>query len=155
LNRNEIDLVIPSDMEYEPVVVRSAGTVAEQMGFPRARVEDVKTVVGEAFINAVEHGNRGQSRRKVTIRFYRAGRSLRIDVSDGGTGFNPEKIPQPHLMRKIHGQEPLRGWGLYLIEQLVDRLEVRSRFPFGSCLRLTLLPEQSSGDPEEADDSKD
>lgn len=134
----QVELVLPGDLDLEPVAVQAAGAVAVQTGLPPERIEDVKTAVGEAFINAVEHGNRGRVDRQVTLRFRREGNGLRVDVVDCGKGFDPDRLKAPHLREKIEGHESRRGWGLFLMRGLVDRLEVDRRTPSGCCLRLTI-----------------
>ena len=47
-----------SRMGYEKVAMSTARPVAKLMGFPEDRIEDLKTAVAEACINAIEHGNR-------------------------------------------------------------------------------------------------
>ena len=56
--RNVVQLCIPSVLGWERVAVDLAASVARQMGFPSERVEDIKTAVSEATLNAIEHGNR-------------------------------------------------------------------------------------------------
>ncbi len=139
----QVELALPSTLAFEPVAVQLAGSVAAQMGFSTARREDVKTAVGEAFINAVEHGNRGRADRRVTLRFELAAEELRVEVADGGAGFDPDRAAVPHLQEKIAGRESRRGWGLFLMRRLVDHLEVHPQVPSGCCLSLTIRPEQS------------
>ncbi|HEQ60062.1 MAG TPA: ATP-binding protein, partial [Firmicutes bacterium] len=114
--------------------------------FPPERVEDVKTAVGEAFINAVEHGNRGRADRQVTLRFHREGNALRVDVVDCGKGFDLNRLEVPHLRPKIEGRESRRGWGLFLMRRLADHLEVSRQRPSGSCLSMTIGSRPSSLD---------
>jgi len=137
---NPIELVLPGRIDYEWMAIESARTVAAQMDFPDSRIEDVKTVVSEGFLNAIRHGNRGREGRKVKIRFLMESEALRIEITDHGRGFDPDRVPAPQLRKKIQHREPPGGWGLFLIRQLVDKLEVQRRFPFGSSLVLTMRP---------------
>jgi len=141
-----VELVLPGDIELEAVAVQAAGAVAAQAGFPPERVEDVKTAVGEAFINAVEHGNRGRADRQVTLRFHRQGNTLRVDVFDCGKGFDLNRLEAPHLRPKIEGRESRRGWGLFLMRHLADHLEVSRCTSGGSCVSLTIVSRPSSLD---------
>jgi len=45
-------------MGFEKVAMSTASSVAKLMGFRDERIEDLKTAVAEACINAIEHGNR-------------------------------------------------------------------------------------------------
>ena len=141
----QVELVLPGRMDFEPVAIQSAGAVAAQAGLSSERIEDVKTAVGEAFINAVEHGNRGREDRPVTLCFTLVSDGLRVEVADDGSGFDLERASVPHLREKIEGRESPRGWGLFLMSRLADDLEVSRRAPSGCCLRLTVYSERSPG----------
>ena len=55
--RHTVELKIPSELGYEKVAMAAAGSVAKKMGFTADRVDDLKTAVSEACINAIEHGH--------------------------------------------------------------------------------------------------
>jgi serine/threonine-protein kinase RsbW len=92
------------------------------MGFREARVEDLKTAVAEACINAIEHGNRLNEALSVGVVLNAGEDSLEVKVIDDGKGMKglPHK---PDIDRKIHGEEDPRGMGMFLIQALVDEAE--------------------------------
>ena len=53
-----VEVRLPSRLGYEKVAMSTAAAVAKLMGFREDRIEDLKTAVAEACINAIEHGNR-------------------------------------------------------------------------------------------------
>ena len=57
LNGKPVELRVPSRMGYEKVAMGTAASVAKLMGFPDDRIEDLKTAIAEACLNAIEHGN--------------------------------------------------------------------------------------------------
>ena len=57
-NSSSIELRLPSRLGYEKVAMNTAASVARLMGFSEERVDDLKTAVAEACINAMEHGNK-------------------------------------------------------------------------------------------------
>ena len=59
-----------------------AGSVARQMGFPAERVDDLRTAVLEATLNAIEHGNRLKATKKVSIILAPKPQRLEITVRD-------------------------------------------------------------------------
>ncbi len=140
-----IDVLLPGRADYEWMAIRSAELVASRMGFAGERIEDVKTVVAEAFLNAVQHGNRGRPDRKVLIRYRLEPDVLSIEILDRGRGFDPRGIPEPRVREKMQHRQAPGGWGLFLMRRLANRLEVRRRFPFGSCVRLEIRPEPGEG----------
>jgi anti-sigma regulatory factor (Ser/Thr protein kinase) len=54
------------------------------------------------------------------------GRFLHVEVEDHGVGFDPASVP-PASRSRVHGCVAKRGWGLTLIGELVDHVDVQSR----------------------------
>ena len=52
-----VELKIPSEPGFEKVAMRLAAEVAERMGFSPERIDDLRTAVSEACLNAIRHGN--------------------------------------------------------------------------------------------------
>ena len=96
-------------------------TVARGMNFPPERVEDLKTAIAEACINAIEHGNKLQVNMRVGVKFTVGEGRLQVAVHDQGKGLaaNPER---PDLESRIEGRKEARGWGVFLIENLMDEV---------------------------------
>ena len=93
-------------------------------GLEQARLDRLKTAVGEATMNAMEHGNEYRADRPVSIRVLGSADTLRVQVSDlGGVTELPER-EIPDLEAKLAGRQKPRGWGLFLIEQMVDEARV-------------------------------
>jgi serine phosphatase RsbU (regulator of sigma subunit)/anti-sigma regulatory factor (Ser/Thr protein kinase) len=93
-------------------------------GLDEARLDRLKTAVGEATMNAMEHGNEYRADRPVSIRVLGSADSLRVQVSDlGGVIELPER-EDPDIEAKLAGRQKPRGWGLFLIEQMVDEAHV-------------------------------
>jgi serine phosphatase RsbU (regulator of sigma subunit)/anti-sigma regulatory factor (Ser/Thr protein kinase) len=93
-------------------------------GLEQARLDRLKTAVAEATMNAMEHGNEYRADRPVSIRVLGSADTLRVQVSDlGGVTELPER-EIPDLEAKLAGRQKPRGWGLFLIEQMVDEARV-------------------------------
>jgi serine/threonine-protein kinase RsbW len=92
------------------------------MGFPDDRVEDLKTAVAEACINAIEHGNRLNEKLSVGVVLSAGADSLEVKVIDDGKGMQKQPS-KPDIDRKMHGEEDPRGMGMFLIQALVDEAE--------------------------------
>lgn len=132
------ELRLPSRLGFEKVAMNTAATVAQIMGFPEHRIEDLKTAVAEACINAIEHGNRLDESLTVLVILSIAAGTLEVKVVDRGAGVKSSTIPTPNLDRKIHGEEDVRGMGMFLIQSLVDEAEWVSGNPEGSYARLAI-----------------
>ncbi len=93
-------------------------------GLERARLDRLKTAVGEATMNAMEHGSEYRADRPVSIRVLGSADSVRVQVSDlGGITELPDR-ETPDIEAKLAGRQRPRGWGLFLIEQMVDEARV-------------------------------
>jgi serine/threonine-protein kinase RsbW len=99
--------------------------VAKLVGFREDRVEDLKTAVAEACINAIEHGNRLNEKLSVGVVLSAGEDWLEVKVIDDGKGLSkqPGKLIKPDIDRKMHGEEDPRGMGMFLIQALVDEAE--------------------------------
>ena len=117
-----VEVRLPTRMGYEKVAMSTAASVAKLMGFPEDRVEDLKTAVAEACINAIEHGNRLNEKLSVGVVLNAGADSLEVKVIDDGTGISKQP-PKPNIDRKMHGEEDARGMGMFLIQALVDEAE--------------------------------
>lgn len=133
-----IRLVLPSQFGYEKIAMDAAAALAEIMGFSAQRVEDLRTAVSEACINAMEHGNNLSADRRVEFVLVPGRRALKVQVHDCGQGFKMALRKEPNIARKLAGEESPRGWGLYLIERLVDRVEFRTIDDGGHVTTLTM-----------------
>lgn len=84
--------------------------------------ERLKTAVGEAVMNAIEHGNAGDEDTFVAIEVESNAASLVVRVTDDGSGLVTGAPPEPDLEAKLAGDQTSRGWGLFLIEKMVDEM---------------------------------
>ena len=117
-----------ADIELEAAERVSA--VADSIGMSADKVDEVRMAVVEACINAVEHSGSSDGRLYLGIAVLRdsggdAEESLQVTISDHGVGFDPDKLVQPDIGKKLKSANK-RGWGLKIIEGLMDRVDVRS-----------------------------
>jgi serine/threonine-protein kinase RsbW len=119
---SNVEVRIPSQLGYEKVAMSTAASMAKLMGFSADRVEDLKTAVAEACINAIEHGNHGDASIPVGVVLSMNAGELEVKVLDDGKGMNAPP-PKPDIDRKMTGEEQARGMGMFLIQSLVDDVE--------------------------------
>ena len=117
-----VEVRLPSRMGFEKVAMSTAASVAKLMGFPESRIEDLKTALAEACINAIEHGNRLNETLKVGVILSASSDALEVKVLDDGSGMKTHPA-KPDIDRKMHGEEDPRGMGMFLIQALVDEAE--------------------------------
>lgn len=132
------ELRLPTRLGFEKVAMSTAASVAELMGFSSDRVEDLKTAVSEACINAIEHGNQMNELLGVVVTMSMSVESLEVMILDQGTGVQREEMHVPDIDRKMLGEEDPRGMGMFLIQALVDEVEYVNDQPRGSYARLTI-----------------
>jgi len=120
------------------VAMATAASVARLKGFSDERIEDLKTAVAEACINAIEHGNHLNENLSVGIILSTSADELEVKVLDNGSGISKQP-PKPDIDRKVHGEEDPRGMGMFLIQALVDEAEwVHDSKGKGSYVRLVI-----------------
>jgi serine/threonine-protein kinase RsbW len=124
-----VELRLPSELGWERVAVDLAACVAARMGFPADRIEDIKTAVSEATLNAIEHGNALDAAQSVLIVFVPEPEKLEISVRDRSRRElvpSDPAAPAPSLQDRLAGLSSARGWGMFLIRSLVDEVEFSS-----------------------------
>ena len=98
-----VRLEIPSDRHMVDLAEAVGVRVARIHQMPDGQIEDFGLAVRESVINAIVHGNREVSARRVSIEFALASRSvprrLVTTVCDQGQGFDLEKGPIRWLRR--------------------------------------------------------
>src|SRR5882672_4961095 len=106
-------------------LARVADAVADQ-GLSDARLERLKTAVAEATMNAIEHGNGNRPEIPVEVEVTQDGDEIVVAITDQGGRMHPDtdEHEAPDLVRKLDGDQSPRGWGLFLIRNMVDAMDV-------------------------------
>lgn len=121
--REEIDRFTLSSTEgNERLVMERVASIATELGMGADRLERLKTAVSEASMNAIEHGNGFDASLPIDVTVFNKAGRLVVRIEDHGNG--PE-IPDgelPDIDAKLAGLQSPRGWGLFLIEEMVDAL---------------------------------
>jgi len=111
-----------SEFGQEKIVTAELARLLTQQRVRAERREEVVTAVGEACLNALEHGNRLDGDRPVEVRMIMTGPSCTFRIYDEGSGFDFSPLPEDQAAR--HGQADPRGWGLLFISSFADRIRV-------------------------------
>lgn len=119
----EIELTIPIMPDMEITATHTATSVAEYMKFDADRIDELKMALIEAIINAFEHSKSRDG--KVRIKFLIGDDNLTVIIQDHGQGFDIQEIEKPEIASKLRSSYK-RGWGLMLIEKLMDTVYVES-----------------------------
>ena len=91
----------------------------------------------------MEHGNRGRPEARVVVSMHLGDKDFRVSVKDEGNGI--PQIPQPiDIRRKVERLEPPNGLGLFLIKELVDRVNFNEETDDGHVVQMVLKMEKSN-----------
>src|SRR6266568_511026 len=99
------------------------------LNLPVRRLDQLKTAVAEATMNAMEHGNHYLPDRPVYIKVLASQAALSVRITDhGGTRILPSEsgIEVPDIEAKLAELQTPRGWGLFLIKHMVDEMNISS-----------------------------
>jgi serine/threonine-protein kinase RsbW len=142
VNERYIEVILPNQIGYERIAMASSASFAKMFGFSSERIEDLKTVVSEAAVNAMQHGNKGRPDARVTIRMNLENDTIYVTVTDDGEGI--KKIyPKPDIDRIIDNLDPAIGFGIFLIKQLVDDVDFNIKTEKGNGLRMAIKKSKS------------
>ena len=133
-----MELSFPSELGYEKVAREAVAAFARRLGCDRERVEDLKTALGEACINAIEHGNGRAPGLRVDVSCVGTADRLEIEVHDHGLKRYEAGGTVASIDLKLRGLAPLRGMGLMMIAQLVDEAGFTESVDGGNHFRLVL-----------------
>jgi serine/threonine-protein kinase RsbW len=134
---NKITVVIPNRLGSEKKAMEKAAQMARDMGFSEDRVNDLKTAIAEACINAMEHGNKMDDSTFIGITLTPGSSTLEVAVRDEGKGI--QKIITPSIQDKVEGSDPsMRGWGVFLIKELMDDVQFLSHQGGGNTVRMVI-----------------
>jgi anti-sigma regulatory factor (Ser/Thr protein kinase) len=119
------DFSLPSERGNERRAMEEVARAVSDLGLPEKTLQRLKTAVAEATMNAMEHGNRYDPEVPVKIQVLSSEADLFVRITDqgGSPGPDPDKAV-PDLEAKLEGMQSLRGWGLFLIQSMVDEVRV-------------------------------
>jgi serine/threonine-protein kinase RsbW len=129
-------LQVPSSTGNLAMIRDFVASVAAQAGLGDEDVAHLELAVDEACTNVIEHAHKGDLAREVVVRAIFDEATLRIEVVDSGSGFDPDAVPPADLERLVHERRG-GGLGLKVMRTLVD--EVSYEIVPGDRNRLRLV----------------
>ena len=122
-----VELSVPSEPGNERLTMERVAEAVKELGLPAQRLERLKTAVAEATMNAMEHGNRYRPEVPVKIQVLASDVDLLVRITDQGGSPVPDPDKEvPDLEAKLEGLQSPRGWGLFLIKNMVDEMHITS-----------------------------
>ena len=120
--RTLAELLLPSIPGNERQAMEQVIQAVQELHLSTRRLEHLKTAVAEATMNAMEHGNHYQPDVPVIIQVQASATTLAVRISDQGEGPTNIEAETPDLEAKLAELQTPRGWGLFLIKNLVDEM---------------------------------
>jgi anti-sigma regulatory factor (Ser/Thr protein kinase) len=121
------ELSVPSEPGNERLAMERVAEAVKELDLPAQRLERLKTAVAEATMNAMEHGNRYRPEVPVVIQVLASDADLLVRITDQGGSPIPDPDKEvPDLEAKLEGLQSSRGWGLFLIKNMVDEMHITS-----------------------------
>ena len=121
---------VPGEEGNERLAMDRVAAAVADLGLAPARLERLKTAVSETAMNAIEYGSQGEPDIPV---------ESSVETTAEGDR-RPDHGPRPVRRRaerargarhraKLAGEQKPRGWGLFLIRNMVDSMDVTSDGP--------------------------
>jgi serine/threonine-protein kinase RsbW len=117
---------LPSEPGNERLALARVAESVADLGLSESRLEKLKTAVAEATMNAIEHGNKNRAEIPVAVEVTQNGDEIVVAISDqgGDSSAGSDPAEEPDLLKKLDGGQSPRGWGLFLIRNMVDAMDV-------------------------------
>jgi serine/threonine-protein kinase RsbW len=138
--REHIEFEVPSTISLMHVVLEYLMKRVEKLGVVKSEQSNLFVALDEAFVNAVKHGNKFDTKKLVRIIAEVSKNEARFTIEDEGEGFDVNSIPDP--------LDPLNlfkasGRGVLFIYNIMDEVKYNER---GN--RLTMVKKKAETSPE-------
>src|SRR5215208_4056742 len=118
-----VRLAFHSTFEMLDLVQVVSDHIARLAGLDEEARHWVNVAVRESVINAIKHGNRSDTHKRVHVEFTpleaETPRGVLIRVRDEGPGFDPESVPDPLAPENLLKGS---GRGIFLIRSFMDEM---------------------------------
>ncbi|MFB3777055.1 MAG: ATP-binding protein [Bryobacteraceae bacterium] len=129
----KVDALLESNLQSVDEAERLVLEAAKAAGFPEDELHKISMAVRETVVNAVVHGNRYSSHKKVHLEVSRLADRFTVTVGDQGNGFDLSSLPDPLAEENLLHQS---GRGILLIRAFMDEYCVRRLSPAGTEVKL-------------------
>jgi serine/threonine-protein kinase RsbW len=138
--RSVVEVTLESDLKNVEVAEEITRRVAGTAGFDEDDQHRIEMAVHETMINAIWHGNKNDPSKNVWLHFKIHPDRLEIRIRDQGTGFDPNRIPDPLENDNLLN---VSGRGIFLIRAFMD--DFRVEHVSGRGTEVTMVKNISSG----------
>ena len=128
-------LTVFADFRQLATIRNFVASVGRDLGLGQEVIYDLQLAVDEACANVIKHAYGGQGGRlKVTVE--PVGDTIQVIIRDWGCAFDPQAVPIPDVSAPLEDR-PLGGLGLFLMRQMMDRVDFEFDQDQGNTLTMT------------------
>jgi serine phosphatase RsbU (regulator of sigma subunit)/anti-sigma regulatory factor (Ser/Thr protein kinase) len=135
---------IPGEIGTERDVAERVAAAVASLDIPPASLERLKTAVSEAAMNAIEYGSAGRPDVPVAVAVSATDLEVLVRITDRALSGPISDAEEPDIEAKLAGLQKPRGWGLFLIRHMVDRMDV-TQHADGQTVTLALTRGEGPG----------
>lgn len=135
-----IQFELPSALSLMHIVLEYLMKRVEKLGVIKPEQSNLFVALDEAFVNAVKHGNKFDTKKLVRITAEVSSKEARFTIEDEGEGFDVNSIPDPLDPENLFKTS---GRGVLFIYNIMDEVKYNER---GN--RLTMTKRSDSATPE-------
>ena len=118
--RGRITFRMASQFRYIEEVNELIGQLFKHTDLASNEIWELKLALHELGINAIEHGNKMDPDKSVSITYTLFDDRIAFEIRDEGEGFSVDEVPNPTCSEGLVRE---RGRGIYLVSQVVDQIE--------------------------------
>lgn len=122
--REKIEFEFPSAISLMHSILDYLTKRVEKLGVVNGDGSHLFIALDEAFVNAVKHGNKFDSRKNVRVSCEISKREARFTFEDEGEGFDVASIPDPRDPENLFKTS---GRGVLLIHNIMDEVRYNER----------------------------
>ncbi len=134
-----VEFVIPSDLNEAKMIQEVIENQLRQSLYEDKEIFGIRLALEEAIVNAIKHGNQMDDGKKVYVRFRVLPERFEVGVTDEGSGFNPDDVPDPLSDENL---ERPSGRGLLLMRHYMTEVTVH---PPGNRLTMSKVRMAAAG----------
>lgn len=138
-----VQIDIQSSFEMVDLVQVVFESLSSQVGFDTDSAHWMSVAIRESVTNAVRHGNKLDSSKRVIVYFEYKAPEFTVVVEDEGEGFNPERVPDPLAEENLLRAS---GRGIFFMKNFMD--EVSYRFEPNRGTRVTMMKRVNDAKPD-------
>ncbi len=132
------ELTIAGDLAEVRRVQEQIEEALQEATYTEHEIFAIKLALEEALVNAIKHGNQMDADKRVAVHYSVTVERFDIRITDEGSGFNPEDVPDPTAIENL--ERPC-GRGLLLMRGFMTEVEYLGR---GNVVRMCKVRETNS-----------